>query len=157
MSHRMCNMCTMMDFCSSFVSVHVYFSVPLNLITRCDCDTFGMNRNNSRFTLWILKRTFSRLFLFSLSASREHVPAWMQVCVLMLSFVCVSAVWQDMFDGGRRKGWSDSSDTGRWAGSQVEVLIILQKGPFKLGLTGRDLRDGVRRRSEAEDITLSYT
>lgn len=39
----------------------------------------------------------------------------------------------------------------------MEVVIILQKGPFKLGLTGRDLRDGVWRRSEAEDITLSYT
>lgn len=85
-------MCTMMDFCSSFVSVHVYFSVPLNLITRCDCDTFGMNRNNSRGAHIVNSQKIIFPSLSFLSVSQQRTCACMDasVCAHAQFCVCVS-------------------------------------------------------------------
>lgn len=114
--------------------------------------------------LGILKGTILHLSLFSLSPSREHVPYGCWVCLCAHAQFCVCMWVCGLCDikaclmEGWRKGWSDSSDTGRWGGSQVEVVMIPQEGPLGLGEEGMDVRGGIWwRNEEEEDITLSHT
>lgn len=119
-------------FFVSFVSIHVYLSVPLNSITRCDYNVFGT--------------TLPSISCLIFSLGPPNRCACMDVSSVC---VCVWAVWLQLSDRaclmeGRRKGWSDGSDTGGWGGSQVEVVMIPQEGP--LGAWGggrRDMKGGI--------------
>lgn len=78
-------------FFVSFVSIHVYLSVPLNSITRCDYNVFGT--------------TLPSISCLIFSLGPPNRCACMDVSSVCVCVGCVtSAIWQGVFDGGQKKG-----------------------------------------------------
>lgn len=128
--------CIGMYFRVSVLIMHTFLicSFQLQVWNRC-CDlvspgwcTLGSHKNNN----------FPFIYFPSVSQQRPCASVD-EACVLMLR-VCEFVSCLPVSDRGqRKKKWSDSCDTVRWAGSKVEVLITLKKDPLRLENTERDL------------------